>query len=267
MRPPADYRDTTRADPYRLEAIADTLEDYDLAVFVSVNAVQMGLERILDQRDWPEHTQIATVGARSAEALTAYGLSVDLVPEHQFNSEALLALEELEDMSGRDVVIFRGNGGREVLRDTLLERGAEVEYVEVYRRVCPTVDAGLMQQLLQPGYLDYITITSNEALQNLFAMAGKEGQAALRQIPLVVVGERQARLAAQLGFCTCAAGCRTCKRCGAACRTCASLTQLISVCRRVPRIQMRRRRNGIHPGRVSQTAVWPASTMTGGPLM
>ncbi len=188
------------ADPYRLEAIADTLEDYDLAVFVSVNAVQMGLERILDQRDWPEHTQIATVGARSAEALTAYGLSVDLVPEHQFNSEALLALEGLEDMSGREVVIFRGNGGREVLRDTLLERGAEVEYVEAYRRVCPTVDAGLMHQLLQPGYLDYITITSNEALQNLFAMAGKEGQAALRQIPLVVVGERQARLAAQLDF-------------------------------------------------------------------
>lgn len=188
------------ADPYRLDAIADTLEDYDLAVFVSVNAVQMGLERILDQRDWPEHTQIATVGARSAEALTAYGLSVDLVPEHRYNSEALLALEELEDMSGRSVVIFRGNGGREVLCDTLQERGADVEYVEVYRRVCPAVDTDLMRRLLQPGYLDYITITSNEALQNLFAMAGSEGQVVLRQIPLVVVGERQARLAAQLGF-------------------------------------------------------------------
>ncbi len=188
------------ADPYRLDAIADTLEDYDLAVFVSVNAVQMGLERILDQRDWPEHTQIATIGASSAEALTAYGLSVDLVPEHRFNSEALLALEELEDMSGRNVVIFRGNGGREVLRDTLQERGADVDYVEVYRRVCPAVDPGLMQRLLQPGYLDCITITSNEALQNLFALAGTEGQAALRQIPLVVVGTRQARLAAQLGF-------------------------------------------------------------------
>ena len=188
------------ADPYRLEAIADTLDDYDLAVFVSVNAVQMGLERILDQRDWPEQTHIATVGARSAEALQAYGLSVDLVPEHQFNSEALLALEELEDMTGRNVVIFRGNGGRDVLRDTLLERGAEVEYVEAYRRVCPTVDLGLLHTLLQPGYLDCITITSNEALQNLFNLAGSEGQGALRQIPLVVVGERQARLAAQLGF-------------------------------------------------------------------
>jgi uroporphyrinogen-III synthase len=188
------------ADPYRLEAIADTLDDYDLAVFVSVNAVQMGLERILDQRDWPEQTRIATVGARSAEALQAYGLSVDLVPEHQFNSEALLALEELEDMTGRNVVIFRGNGGRDVLRDTLLERGAEVEYVEAYRRVCPTVDPGLLHTLLQPGYLDCITITSNEALQNLFNLAGSEGQGALRQIPLVVIGERQARLAAQLGF-------------------------------------------------------------------
>ena len=82
-------------DPYRLEAIADTLEDYDLAVFVSVNAVQMGLEHILDQRDWPEQTQIATVGARSAEALTAYGLSVDLVPTKKIIEEARKKYKDL----------------------------------------------------------------------------------------------------------------------------------------------------------------------------
>ena len=93
------------ADSYRLEALTDTLEDYDLAVFVSVNAVRMGIEFILNQREWPGNTRIATVGASSAEALLPYGLSVDLVPEHQFNSEALLALDEMQDMSGQCVVI------------------------------------------------------------------------------------------------------------------------------------------------------------------
>jgi uroporphyrinogen-III synthase len=188
------------ADSYRLEAVTDTLEDYDLAVFVSVNAVRMGVEYILNRRDWPEETLIATVGASSAAALLPYGLSVDLLPEHQYNSEALLALDELQDMSGQCVVIFRGNGGRDVLRDTLLERGADVDYVEVYQRKCPAVDVQRMQALLQPGHLDCITITSNEALQNLVAMAGAEGQPLLLQIPLVVIGARQAALAQQLGF-------------------------------------------------------------------
>ena len=188
------------ADSYRLEALTDTLEDYDLAVFVSVNAVRMGVEFILNHRDWPADTRIATVGASSAAALLPYGLSVDLQPEHQYNSEALLALDELQDMSGRCVVIFRGNGGREVLRDTLLARGADVDYVEVYQRKCPAVEEQRIQALLQPGYLDCITITSNAALQNLFAMAGSKGQPLLLQIPLVVMGARQAALAQQLGF-------------------------------------------------------------------
>ena len=188
------------ADSYHLEAVTDTLEDYDLAVFVSVNAVRMGVEYILNRREWPDDTRIATVGASSAAALQPYGLSVDLLPEHQYNSEALLALDDLQDMSGQCVVIFRGNGGRDVLRDTLAARGADVDYVEVYRRKCPAVDAQRMLVLLQPGYLDCITITSNEALQNLFAMAGAEGQPLLLQIPLVVMGARQATLAQQLGF-------------------------------------------------------------------
>ena len=185
---------------YELETVSDELDSVDLAVFVSANAVQKGVEFILDRRDWPEHTAIATVGARSAEALLPYGLSTDHVPEHQFNSEALLALDELQDMSGQRVVIFRGNGGREYLRDTLLERGAEVDYVEVYRRACPVADEAALLALLQPGYLAAITITSNETLQNLYDMAGAAGQPLLCELPLIVVSERQAALAGQLGF-------------------------------------------------------------------
>jgi uroporphyrinogen-III synthase len=185
---------------YELEAVSDELDSYDLAVFVSVNAVQKGVEFVLDRREWPEHTSIATVGARSAEALLPYGLSTDYVPAHRFNSEALLALDELQDMAGQRVIIFRGNGGREYLHDTLTERGAEVDYVEVYRRACPVVDAAAMLELLQPGYLDYITVTSNETLQNLFDMAGAAGQPLLCEAPLVVVSQRQSLLARQLGF-------------------------------------------------------------------
>lgn len=185
---------------YALEAVSDELGSYDLVVFVSVNAVKKGVEFVLDRREWPEETGIATVGARSAEALLPYGLSTDYVPEHPFNSEALLALDELQDMAGQRVAIFRGNGGREYLYDVLTERGAEVDYVEVYQRACPVVDATAMLKLLQPGYLDYITVTSNEILQNLFDMAGAAGQTLLCELPLVVVSQRQSVLARELGF-------------------------------------------------------------------
>ena len=185
---------------HELETVSDELDSYDLVVFVSVNAVKKGVEFVLDRREWPEETGIATVGARSAEALLPYGLSTDYVPEHRFNSEALLALDELQDMAGQRVAIFRGNGGREYLYDVLTERGAEVDYVEVYRRACPVVDADAMLALLQPGYLDYITVTSNETLQNLYDMAGAAGQPLLCELPLVVVSKRQSVLARQLGF-------------------------------------------------------------------
>jgi len=188
------------ADLAALQTLVDTLPTYDLAVFISVNAVNHGLDYILARRDWPTHVKIATVGASSAAALREHGMKPDLVPADRFSSEALLALAELQDMHGKRVVILRGNGGREHLHDTLLERGAEVDYVEVYRRACPDVDPHLMRSLLRPGMLDVVTVTSNETLQNLYAMAGAEGQPLLRALPLVVVSERQAVLAQELGF-------------------------------------------------------------------
>ena len=121
-----------------------------------------------------------------------------------FNEQVIEKLTDtFADIRGRGearIVILRGNGGREHLRDTLRARGAEVDYVEVYRRVCPATDSQLMRALLQPGALDVITATSNETLQNLFSMAGASGQPQLRGLPLVVASERQAQLAKELGF-------------------------------------------------------------------
>jgi uroporphyrinogen-III synthase len=183
-----------------LDAFVKRMDHCDLVVLVSANAVHMGLAKILQQRDWPQHTQLAAVGPTSTAAVAALGLRVDHVPEHEFSSEGLLALPALQDMQGKQVAILRGNGGRNALSEALAARGAQVEYVEVYRRVCPQGLAEQLQQLLQDRALDVITATSNESLQNLYDMAGDAGQPLLRDIPLVVASRRQAALAAQLGF-------------------------------------------------------------------
>jgi uroporphyrinogen-III synthase len=198
--PTLEIRDPDPREAARLAAVVGVLETYDLAVFISVNAVTRGMDFIRARRAWPATVKVATVGASSAQALARYGLTVDLVPAHQFNSEALLALEELQDMRGRRVVIFRGNGGRDVLRDVLIQRGAAVDYVEVYRRACPVIDPDDIAHYWQPGAVDLITITSNESLQNLHAMAGTAGQPLLCEQRLVVISERQVVLARELGF-------------------------------------------------------------------
>ncbi len=186
-------------DASALTAVIGELESFHLAVFVSINAVTHGLATILAAREWPRGVQLATVGPASQAAVEALGLRVDLLPESVYSSEGLLDLDALQTMQGKRVVIFRGNGGRNTLHDTLQARGAEVQYVEVYRRVCPR-DTGRLQRLLEEDALDVITATSNEALQNLFDMAGPATQPQLRQLPLVIPGQRQAALAARLGF-------------------------------------------------------------------
>jgi uroporphyrinogen-III synthase len=198
--PTLEIRDPDPRNVARLNAVIDALESYNLAVFISVNAVTRGMGFIRARRPWPAQVKVATVGASSAEALARCGLTVDLVPSHQFNSEALLALEELRDMRGKRVVIFRGNGGRDLLRDVLIQRGAVVDYVEVYRRECPALDPGEIAHFWQPGAVDLITVTSNESLQNLYTMAGAQGRPLLRDMQLVVISQRQAVLAAELGF-------------------------------------------------------------------
>jgi uroporphyrinogen-III synthase len=187
-------------DTSQLESLVAALENFQLAVFVSVNAVQMGLPFILDRRPWPAGVKLAAVGPTSTRAIEHYGLSVDYVPEHEFSSEGLLAVDSLQDMHGERVVIFRGKGGRSKLYDSLTARGAEVEYAEVYQRTCPVIDFQTMMELLQQENLDVITVSSNESLQNLCHMAGPQGLPILREKLLLVPGQRQLVLAEQLGF-------------------------------------------------------------------
>ena len=105
-----------------------------MLVFVSTNAVQYAFPLLPDQL--PLDIGVAAIGQATANALDAVGLPATLVPE-RMDSEGLLALPELADLRGRHVIVLRGNGGRELLADTLVERGATLQQVEVYRRRLP----------------------------------------------------------------------------------------------------------------------------------
>jgi uroporphyrinogen-III synthase len=98
------------------------------------------------------------------------------------------------------VVIFRGEGGRELLGDTLTARGARVEYAECYRRGRPDLDTAPLMKAWARNELHAITVTSSEGLRNLFDMIGKLGQTWLRKTPLFAPHPRIAATARELGL-------------------------------------------------------------------
>lgn len=190
IEPPSDSRPA--------ENIIQRIEQFDLAIFISANAVEHGMSLIKDRL--PPHLQLAVIGNASARALQKFGLTADLKPTTGFDSEALLALPELQNMTGKRVVIFRGEEGRGLLGNSLSQRGAQVDYAEVYRRVKPALSPALIIQHWQHGEIQAATVTSNETLQNLYDLVGNAGRDYLRTTPLVVVSERGQVLAQSLGF-------------------------------------------------------------------
>ncbi|HHO67544.1 MAG TPA: uroporphyrinogen-III synthase [Gammaproteobacteria bacterium] len=186
------------ADSGSLDRAIETLEDYDWAIFISVNAVERALPAVLERRAWPASVGIAAIGRSSAEALEALGQPPDLVPGQRFCSEGLLELAPMQDVAGQRIVIFRGNGGREFLADSLRERGAEVEYVECYRRGPPAVDRQALNDAGRAS--DLVVVNSGESLRNLCDMAGEAGRDWLPGVQLVVASDRMTGLARELGF-------------------------------------------------------------------
>lgn len=189
------------ADPAPLEDIARRLDQFDFACFVSPNAVDYALGVVLRERGWPEHLRALAIGASSEAALACFGVTRVIAPRGRFDSEALLALPALaaDELAGRRVVIFRGDGGRELLGDTLSERGATVETVTCYHRSRPRADAKRLIELARSGRLDAVTLTSSEAVANLVALLGADAALVLAHTTLFVPHARIGERARELG--------------------------------------------------------------------
>lgn len=175
------------------------LSAFRALLFVSANAVEYGL-KLLD----PEQLralEIIAVGNKTAQRLRDAGLPQVIAPDDGSGSDAVLALEALAEDNIRDqnVLILRGNGGRELIAETLRERGASPHYIEVYQRRCPQTTTNLDDDWNRQA-LHLIICTSIEGLQNLQSMVGQESQPHLLNTPLLVASERIEDRALELGF-------------------------------------------------------------------
>lgn len=177
------------ADLQPVLALIDRLQAFDLAIFISPNAVRKAMNLVrarLGDVSWPGHLRVAAVGRGSRRELERLGFRDVIAPEAHADSEALLELAELTEVAGKRVVIFRGEGGRELLGDTLVARGASVEYAECYRRAKPAADAGPLLAAWARGAVHGVTVSSSEGLANFYEMLGGLGRQWLRTTPLFV---------------------------------------------------------------------------------
>jgi uroporphyrinogen-III synthase len=176
----------------------DKLDSYHYAIFISPNAVEYAAE-LVDLAALPTKLKVAAIGPGTARALTALGRKPDILPRDGANSEALLRLKTLNKVDGKRVLIVRGLGGRELLAETLEERGAYVEYAEVYRRNVPRIDQAELTQWFRKGKVDAITVTSRDALLNLERMLSPGLTPYFKSAQLVVPSVRMVKLATALG--------------------------------------------------------------------
>ncbi len=190
-------------DAASVQSIKSTLYDLDLytaAIFVSQNAVQHGMDWV--DSLWPQYPvkqAYFAVGSATAQALLARGVDATAAAD-AMNSEALLALPQLQEVAGERILILRGRGGRNHLGEELAARGARVDYVELYQRNLPVNAAEKLNLWLRKQTSpSLISVHSGESLDNLNHLA-TGGLETLKHIPLLVPGQRVAKHAKNQGW-------------------------------------------------------------------
>lgn len=195
---------TPCVDPVALARIAHHLSDYRACLFISANAVQCAWPGLAPD-GWPQALAVAAVGPGTARALRARGVSQVIVPASRFDSEGLLAEPFFAEhqCQGRTFALIRGEGGRDLLAQTLRARGAtRVDEVAVYRRRLHPEALSRLAEWLQAAHSlsDVVLISSSESLQRMMAAATTDMAARLRQTSVMVPHPKIADCARALGF-------------------------------------------------------------------
>jgi uroporphyrinogen-III synthase len=177
------------------------IDESDIAIFVSTNAVTHGLGALRSQgQTLSELTQVFAVGPTTALMLQAAGIRVDGVPLGLSGANGLRALPIFRNVSNRRVVVFRGNGGEPSLVEWLKHEGASVFVAETYRRVMPIAINPAVVELCQQGTIDVITLTSVTSVEHLFALLPDNTHQMLKNATVVTLSQRIAQYCENQGF-------------------------------------------------------------------
>ncbi|WP_227734112.1 uroporphyrinogen-III synthase [Yersinia proxima] len=186
----------------KLPALLQDMQAGDLVFALSQNAIRYAnplLKR--NNLSWPTQLSYYAIGRNTALALhTASRLHVTVPPTGE-TSEMLLSLPDLQQLTGKKALLLRGNGGRELLGESLTERGATVTFCECYQRSPIFYDGSEQSAHWQRSGVNILVVTSGEMLQQIYTLVPDYYRSSwLLRCRLVVVSDRLAALAAQMGW-------------------------------------------------------------------
>ncbi len=192
------------ADAAPLNTALAKINDYYAAIFVSPSAAEMTLAPLGSfPKKLPATLHVFAPGPGTAEELNTRGVANAQMPETSFDSEGLLALPSLQAsaVKGKRVVIFRGNDGRELLREELIKRGATVDAITAYHRRAPTTPPTGLLELLRAGKVNALSAMSSDAITHLVPLIPVNERAILLfTLPVYASHERIAATAREAGF-------------------------------------------------------------------
>lgn len=186
--------------------------EYDWVIFTSVNAVEIFYERLRENgRDVRAFggTKICAVGPKTVEALNAIGIQPDFVPTHSRGS-AIAA--EMENVSGRKILLPRAKIATADLPNGLRERGAHVDDVALYDtlKVASDSDKGVFAGVflrdeietdLLNGRIDLLTFTSSSTVTNFLEMFPRhKPETLLTDVQIAVIGPETQKTAIKHGM-------------------------------------------------------------------
>ncbi|UZE96451.1 uroporphyrinogen-III synthase [Alkalimarinus alittae] len=181
------------------------LDQYSHVIAISVHAVRYGLEWI--NQYWPQlplNIQWYGVGEKTAQALKDADIPA-IASETGYDSESLLNLPELTELAHQKILILRGEGGRELLKQQFEQQGAKVDYANLYQRSCPTYSVSEINNALITFSPDILITLSGETLHNLIKISQNkdiaiEQRNRIMDKYVLVPSQRVADQARSLGF-------------------------------------------------------------------
>lgn len=170
-------------------------QHWDGWIFTSANAARRTVDLASAIKSWPPRYAI---GDATADALIAAGRGPVQLPVHGNTSEDLLALQAFREVAGHRLLVCTGEGGRDAIAPELRRRGAQVERLDLYRRIAVAHSASAVRHAVER--CDAVICTSGEGLARLHAIVPEDLRSGLMRRLLVVPSQRVLELARHLGF-------------------------------------------------------------------
>jgi uroporphyrinogen III methyltransferase/synthase len=189
-----------------LDAALSELDSYHWVIFTSANGVRFFAERLLssglDARSFAKGVKILAIGPATAHALeNILRLKADGVPE-TYVAEGILEMMSDEALAGKQVLIPRALEAREILPETLSERGAVVNVVTAYQTLPADVsDANRMREAISSGRIEMVTFTSSSTVRNFAEMLGEDFiESSMGRVVVASIGPVTSETAREVGL-------------------------------------------------------------------